>query len=608
MNKLHSLNKCIITKPYFKMKKILILPLILLISIFSFGQAPEGFNYQAVARDGSGDLLKNKSITIKTVILSGAGASKIVYQETHALTTNEYGHFNLIVGKGSTSDDFSSIEWNKERHSLKVELDQGSGFTVMGTVELQSVPYALHSKTAENVANLNVSTSEISDVTSDGAATGNVLKWNGTKWAPGDDNSNTILSGVGISVVGSTVSALNQDELWNANKLQGNALDAKSPVIGQTLIWNGTSWVNGDVQEYKAGSGLELVNDSFKAKTEDAIWNAGSLRGISLSTTVPTKDQILQYNGTEWIYAAASSGSGSSNWTKSGSNIYYKSTTGNVGINHDNPLARLSVRDSLLSTSTSFTLSQNYLYAGGGTTSQFVGERTVVNGSKGYSNVAALNVSGGEASKTNGESIGTWSVADGDGQYNIASYNSTGPDAITQSVGSFNSVKANSTYNVGVYASANKTNTGTNYGVFAVGDSGTTNYAGYFLGNVTYTGTLLKASDRKLKHNVNKIGGATSLIMSLSPKTYYYKQDGEAAYLNLSKNLQYGFIAQEVEKVLPTLVMDQVQFKGVKQEGDIEYKAVNYVGLIPVLTQAIKEQQELILKLEQRILSLEQAK
>lgn len=166
------------------------------------------------------------------------------------------------------------------------------------------------------------------------------------------------------------------------------------------------------------------------------------------------------------------------------------------------------------------------------------------------------------------------------------------------------------TFNLGVYAdavTATNSSSGTNYGIFAIADSAATNYAGYFVGDVNYTGTLTNASDAKLKYDVESLPNATNIIKNISPKQYYYKQDGEAGQLNLADGLQYGFIAQELETVLPNLVKDQVQWNGHKQTGQVEYKAVNYMGLIPVLTQALKEQQTYIESLEKRLTELEKS-
>ena len=94
--------------------------------------------------------------------------------------------------------------------------------------------------------------------------------------------------------------------------------------------------------------------------------------------------------------------------------------------------------------------------------------------------------------------------------------------------------------------------------------------------------------------------------MKLKSKTYNYKNNAEFSHMNFSKKLQVGFIAQEVEKIFPNLVEDGVhpgKFNDkTKEEGEpISYKAMNYIGLIPVLVKSIQEQQEMIQELKSEI-------
>ncbi|GAB3510483.1 tail fiber domain-containing protein [Emticicia fontis] len=97
-------------------------------------------------------------------------------------------------------------------------------------------------------------------------------------------------------------------------------------------------------------------------------------------------------------------------------------------------------------------------------------------------------------------------------------------------------------------------------------------------------GAIVSPSDIRLKRNILDMGSMTSLIRLLSPKTFYYKTDQYPA-LGFSNQLQYGLVAQEVEKVLPSFV-SQSSIPGQNER----FKTVNYVGLIPILLQGIKEQ------------------
>ena len=103
---------------------------------FFYAYSNEGFNYQAVVRDASGNIIKNADVTIAFDIIDQS--DNVLYSESHTVTTNDYGIVNLIIGKGTTNDDFSSIDWSLDELSIKVALDG----TDLGTSPLLSVPYA----------------------------------------------------------------------------------------------------------------------------------------------------------------------------------------------------------------------------------------------------------------------------------------------------------------------------------------------------------------------------------------------------------------------------------------------------------------------------------
>lgn len=113
----------------------------------TLGQAPQAFNYQAVARDAAGSPLINQSIGIQFNILSGSSMGAIVYSEVYTVTTNSNGLFNIQVGNGTpVSGNFSIIDWGANDYFLQVALDPngGSNYQIFGTSQLLSVPYALH--------------------------------------------------------------------------------------------------------------------------------------------------------------------------------------------------------------------------------------------------------------------------------------------------------------------------------------------------------------------------------------------------------------------------------------------------------------------------------
>jgi hypothetical protein len=136
-------------------KLILSLVAIVTISLSSFGQAPEGFKYQAVVRDAGNLILNNQAVGMQLTIIQTSPAGMAVYTETFAITTNAYGLVNLEIGTGTTTDDFTAIDWSAGPYFIETAVDVtgGTSYAVMGTSQLMSVPYALHANTAENVTN-----------------------------------------------------------------------------------------------------------------------------------------------------------------------------------------------------------------------------------------------------------------------------------------------------------------------------------------------------------------------------------------------------------------------------------------------------------------------
>ncbi|MCK5168453.1 MAG: hypothetical protein KAQ75_01135 [Bacteroidales bacterium] len=139
------------------MKKIaLILFFVVLTGIAVYSQAPEKFNYQAVIRDNTGELIINQDISLKISILEGTSTGTPVFSEVHNETTNAYGIVNIEIG--SVSGDFSSVNWESGDKFLKIEIDDtgGSTYTELGVVQLLSVPYALYANSANKLGDENI--------------------------------------------------------------------------------------------------------------------------------------------------------------------------------------------------------------------------------------------------------------------------------------------------------------------------------------------------------------------------------------------------------------------------------------------------------------------
>jgi hypothetical protein len=140
------------------MKKIFLI-LALAVTTIGFSQTPEKMSYQAIVRDANGDLLNKKPVGMQISILQNSSTGTAVYVESHSVTTNTNGLVTLEIGAGTIiSGDFSIIDWGVDTYFIKTETDieGGTSYSISGTSQLLSVPYALHAKTAENIKNYKI--------------------------------------------------------------------------------------------------------------------------------------------------------------------------------------------------------------------------------------------------------------------------------------------------------------------------------------------------------------------------------------------------------------------------------------------------------------------
>lgn len=173
---------------------------ILITLIFSLGltfmvqaQAPESIKYQAAIRDKDGKAIVNSSVGVKISILKDSANGTATYTETFTVTTTASGIINIQLGKGTaTNGIFSEIDWSTGSYfvELSLDLNGGSTYVLVGSTQLVSVPYSLHSKTTESSQVVTKSTRDaMVDITvgtlifcSDCGAKGELQVYNGTEW------------------------------------------------------------------------------------------------------------------------------------------------------------------------------------------------------------------------------------------------------------------------------------------------------------------------------------------------------------------------------------------------------------------------------------------
>lgn len=215
------------------MKKLYTILATFLITAVTFAQVPEKMSYQAIVRGSGDDLLVSQPVGMKISILQTAASGTSVYVETHTPTTNINGLVTLEIGTGTVvSGDFTTIDWGANIYFIKTETDPagGANYSITGTSQLLSVPYALHAKIAESIDGdlyLNAdSTVQLTGVISNSihslASSSGYISWTG---AEGNLYSiilteDTILENPTSPIIGATYMFLiNQDSsgLWTLN-------------------------------------------------------------------------------------------------------------------------------------------------------------------------------------------------------------------------------------------------------------------------------------------------------------------------------------------------------------------------------------------------------
>ncbi len=120
------------------MKKLVFSLAFMALTIASYSQAPQAFNYQAILRNSDGTGKANETVAIQISLINDLGASS--YMEVHNTQTNQLGLVNLVIGEGTSSNDLSTVDWSDGPYFLEVTVNGVS----MGSSPLLSVPYALY--------------------------------------------------------------------------------------------------------------------------------------------------------------------------------------------------------------------------------------------------------------------------------------------------------------------------------------------------------------------------------------------------------------------------------------------------------------------------------
>src|SRR5574344_1315696 len=281
------------------MKKVFTFLAAVLLTASVFAQSPNKMSYQAVIRDASDILVTDTQIGMQISILQGSTSGTAVYVETQEPTTNTNGLVSLEIGAGTVvSGDFLTIDWANGPYFIKTETDPAGGtdYTITGTSQLLSVPYALHAKTAESVSGTITETDPV------------FTAWDKT---------------TGISITESQISDLDHfttadetDPVYGASVASGitatdttswnNKLDSETdPIFTGSQAANITAT---DITNLSNLSGVNTGDQDLSSLATKTALSDSIAQVRSEIPSVPTGIQTgeMQYwNGTAWVTVAA---------------------------------------------------------------------------------------------------------------------------------------------------------------------------------------------------------------------------------------------------------------------------------------------------------------
>jgi hypothetical protein len=522
-------------------------------------QVPPLMNYQGVLTDGGGAAVPDGTYDITFRLYPDETTESAIWEESKPVSMIK-GIFNVILGETVPLEmPFESMLWL----GISVEGEE----ELIPRTPLVATAYSFNARSVQDsavttmkIANGSVTTEKLGG----GAVTGeNIAGGTVVRILNGITDEVNLVEGANITITPS------DNNLIIAASGGGGGVTGTG-AAGQVAVWNGPSSIDGDNMLYwddtnkRLGIGTTGPNARLRVESDEQFTAVFA----SLYASDTTEVLRANYLGGGTHDAVAVKG--------------ISRPADGCGIGGD------------------FTGGFKGLIAtgNGGNTSRYIrGVEASATGNTTYESFR-YGVHGYANGPSGGNNIGVMGVGQGEGA------------AVIGTVGHGNS---DNKIVYGIYGLAEGFGTGTWYSTYGLTyNAGDSCYAGYFTGNLVYTGSLYKISDQMFKKNLRPIEGALNKILTLEPKKFTYTDEHATASVALPRGEHYGLIAQEVEEVLPELVGDLIHPGRPALDADdpieepFAYKGINYVELIPILVQAIKEQQQTIAAIQRTISAHEQ--
>lgn len=316
-----------------------LLILLIAISIYANSQTPQGFSYQAVVRDTSGQVIQNQLVSIRAGILQNSSTGTLVYSESHSLSSNTFGLINLEIGTGNViSGDFTTIDWGSNSYFLKIEIDQtgGSNYQLMGSSQLLSVPYALYSEKSGDISIWKKNGNDA--YYNDGNVGVGTISPNGRLQVNSDSTAGTndVIFSV-LNANGDTVFAVYQEgvRIW----VDDNGGTKANGSRGGFAVGGFSPTKAGFTNEYlrvTPDSVRVYINDDYVSTKANGSRGGFAVGGFSPTKGTATDNYLFVQDDSTRIYTGDTvSGFGVENLGLSASSSYMKMTPNNYFIGHN---------------------------------------------------------------------------------------------------------------------------------------------------------------------------------------------------------------------------------------------------------------------------------
>jgi hypothetical protein len=283
-------------------------------------QIPQGFNYQAIARDGvTGNPITDK-IDVKIAILEDDDPETVIWEELHEdVDPDDHGLFSIVVGQGvcqTAPTYFTDIDWTVNPLFIRTMIYYGDEWKNMGSALLQSVPYALLAKDTDTKQTLSLDGSELT--ISDGNTI--TIPSTGSVWQTDGTNIYRETGNVGIGTTSPAV-----------------ALDVNGSIISRSLM----APLSIELNNYNTGDRSSYIDFHSDDKWTDYALRIRRYNGENAASRI-------EHRGTGALQLYTAEAAPIDFYTSGSSNHRLRiAANGNVGIGTTSPIGKLEIQPSL---------------------------------------------------------------------------------------------------------------------------------------------------------------------------------------------------------------------------------------------------------------------